>query len=148
MAFHFTLEAILRLRRSLEDSELLRLQALLTRRAALLHQLESLQQDNLNLQQRTGLAMLQRPTPAIEIHVAMDRVGVLRHQQQLVRTELGHLEGDIAEQRSRVEQQRRNREVLEALRDAQWRDYRLAQQRREQAQLDELPLLRRRTISP
>ena len=52
MAFHFTLEAVLRFRQSLEDGELLRLQALLARRAALLNQREQMQQAALHLQPR------------------------------------------------------------------------------------------------
>ena len=63
MAFHFTLEAVLRLRQSLEDRELLLLQSLLTRRAALLSEVEQLSQSSLNLEQKTKQAMLLRPTP-------------------------------------------------------------------------------------
>ncbi len=142
MAFHFTLEALLRLRQSLEDRELQRLQGLLARRAALLHQLQQLHQARFDLEEETKRAMLQRPTPAVEIHFAMVRLHALTRQQQPICGELGPLETAIVEQRARFEQQRRNREVLESLRDAQWRDYRLIQQRREQAQLDELYLLR------
>ncbi len=56
MAFHFTLEAVLRFRQSLEDRELLKLQSLLARRAALLNEQEQLRQAALNLQQETKLA--------------------------------------------------------------------------------------------
>ena len=55
-----------------------------------------------------------------------------------------NFESAITEQRSLFQQQRRNREVLETLRDTQLRDYRLVQQRREQARLDEMHLLRRK----
>jgi len=143
MAFHFTLEALLCFRQSLEDRELLRLQALLARRAALQHELEQLWQTGLNLQEATKRAMLERPTPAVEIQFAMARLDGFERQQQIIRERLHELEAAIREQRSRFERERRNREALEALRDAQLRDYRLAQRRREQAQLDELHLLRR-----
>ena len=143
MAFHFTLEAVLRFRQSLEDRELLRLQTLLVRRSALLHDLEQLRQASLNLQAETKRAMLPRPMPAVEIHFAMARLHGLERQQQVIREQLHELEGAIREQRSRFERERRNCEALEALRDAQLRDYRLAQRRREQVRLDELHLLRR-----
>jgi flagellar export protein FliJ len=146
MAFHFTLEAVLRFRQSLEDRELLRLQTLLVRRAALLSELERLLQIAFHLQQGTKRAMLQQPTPAVEIHFAMARLHGLDRQQQHLREQLRELEAAIAEQRSRFEQQRRNREVLEVLRDGQLRDYRLTQRRREQAQLDELHLLRLQAV--
>ena len=148
MAFHFTLEAVLRFRQSLEDRELLSLQALLARHAALLHELEQIRQVALNLQEETNLALQQQPTPAVEIHFAIARLHALEQRQQLIREQLRQLESAIAEQRSLFEQQRRNREVLETLRDAQQRDYRLVQQRREQARLDELHLLRRKQQFP
>jgi len=142
MAFHFTLEAVLRFRQSLEDRELLRLQALLAHRVALLSGLEQLRQIALDLQRETRQGMLQQPIPAVEIHFATTRLDALDRQQQHLWEQLRELETAIVEQRSRFQQQRRNREVLEALRDAQLRDYRLTQLRREQARLDELHLLR------
>jgi flagellar export protein FliJ len=144
MAFHFTLEAVLRLRQSLEDRELLLLQSLLTRRAALRSEVEQLRQSSFNLEQEAKQAMLLRPTPAVEIHFAMARLQGLDRRQQLLREQLRQLESAIVEQRLRYRQQRRNREALEALREAQLRDYQLTQRRREQAQLDELHLLRRK----
>ena len=142
MAFHFTLEAVLRFRQSLEERELQRLQTLLARRAALFCRLEEWHQARLSLEERTKEAMLQRPILAVEIHFAMARLHALNLQQQITLSELRQLEVSIAEQRSRFEQQRRNREVLDVLRDVQLRDFRLLQRRREQAQLDELHLLR------
>jgi len=147
MAFHFTLEAVLRLRQSLEDRELLLLQSLLTRRAALRSEVEQLRQSSFNLEQEAKQAMLLRPTPAVEIHFAMARLQGLDGRLQLLREQLRQVESAIVEQRLRYQQQRRNREALEALREAQLRDYRLTQRRREQAQLDELYLLRRKPQS-
>src|SRR5271166_641859 len=144
MAFHFTLEAVLRFRQSLEDRELLRLQTLLARHTALANQREQLRQAARHLQEETKLALQQQPTPAVEIHFAMARLHALEQRRQLIGEQLQYLQSAIAEQRSLFEQQRRNREVLETLRDAQWRDYRLVQQRREQARLDEMHLLRRK----
>ena len=144
MAFHFTLEAVLRFRQSLEDRELLKLQSLLARRAALLNEHEQLRQAALNLQQETNLALQQQPTPAVEIHFATARLNALERRQQPLQGQLHQLETAITEQRSLFQQQRRNREALETLRDTQWRDYRLVQQRREQARLDEMHLLRRK----
>jgi flagellar export protein FliJ len=147
MAFHFTLEAVLRFRQSLEDRELLRLRALLARRTALLTGLEQFRQLSLAVQRETKRAMLQRPTPAVEIHFAMARLQGLDRQQHLIREQLRELEAAVVEQRSLFQQQRRKREVLEALRDIQLRDYRLTQRRRQQAQLDELHLLRLKAFS-
>ncbi len=64
MAFQFTLEAVLRFRQSLEDRERLRLESLLARRAALLHELEQSQaQPDLQLQQRSATRPDRPPHP-------------------------------------------------------------------------------------
>ena len=109
MAFHFTLEAVLRLRQSLEDRELLRLQTLLARRAALLHEREQTRQTGLDLQGETKRALQQQSTPAVEIHFAMARWQALERRRQVIGEQLGELESVIVEQRSLFEQQRRNR---------------------------------------
>src|SRR5271166_2609835 len=67
MAFHFTLEAVLRLRQSLEDRELLRLQALLAKKATLLKELGEYRQLSVRVQEKTSQAML-KPIPAVELH--------------------------------------------------------------------------------
>jgi len=148
MAFHFTLEAALRFRRSLEEQQRLRLETLVGRRASLLSELELLRQSSFRLQQETRHAMLRHPTPAVEIHFATARLEGLQHRQQQLEEQRRELQTTIGEQRRRFQQQRRDREALESLRDEQWHDYRLWQQRREQARLDELHLLlRQRTVS-
>jgi len=67
----------------------------------------------------------------------------LERQQALLESRLRTLESEIAQQTARYRQERQKREVLESLREVQWREYRIRQQRREQAMLDELHLLRR-----
>jgi flagellar export protein FliJ len=142
MAFHFSLESVLRFRQSLEDRELLRLQALLSQRSALLGEVQRLRKTRSHLRQAISQAMLLQPTPAVEIHFATARLDALERQQEVHQGQLDELQETIAEQRSRYQQQRRNREMLEALRETQWRDYQLIERRREQRHMDELHLLR------
>ena len=67
----------------------------------------------------------------------------MENRQTRLQSQLQQLQKEIAQQMACYQQERRKREVLESLRDAQLRDYRLTQQRREQARLDEMHLLRR-----
>jgi len=106
MAFHFTLESVLRLRQSLEDRELLLLQTLLARRAALLSELEQYRLFSLRVREVTGQVMLTETMPAAEIHFAEARLNALERHQQRLRRQLGELETAITEQRYRFEQQR------------------------------------------
>lgn len=64
-------------------------------------------------------------------------------RQKLLQRQLQELQIAVAEQMSRFQQERQKREVLDALRDSQGREYRVLQRRREQAQLDELHLMGR-----
>ncbi len=143
MAFQFTLEAVRRFRQSVEDRERLRLESLLVRRTGLLLELERSRQARLQLQQHLQRGLIGNPTPAAEIHFGVARLDAIASRQKRLQRQLQELQAAVAEQNSRFQQERRKREVLDSLRESQLREYRIRQQRREQAQLDELHLLGR-----
>lgn len=143
MAFHFTLAAVLRYRQSLEEREELRLHGLLVRRATLLQELEQSRGARRQLQTALHHALQQAAIAAAEIQFAMAQLNGLERQLAVLESRRLKLAGEIAQQTARYRQERQKREVLESLREAQWREYRVRQQRREQAMLDELHLLRR-----
>jgi flagellar export protein FliJ len=143
MAFHFTLEAVLRYRRGLEDREQLRLQPLLFARAALQAELQRAQQAHRQLQTVLHDGLQRGLTPAIEIHLSFQCIRGMESRETLLQSRLQQMQVEIDQQTERYRQERRKREVLESLRDTQLRDYRQQQQRREQARLDEMYLLRR-----
>ena len=143
MAFHFTLEAVLRYRQSLEEREQLRLQPLLVSRAVLLKQLQQAREAQLQLQTAIQRALRQAAIPAVELQLSAAQLNGIARQQELLRSRLLKLESEIAEQTARYRQERQKREVLESLREVQWRDYQVRQQRRQQAMLDEMHLLQR-----
>jgi flagellar FliJ protein len=144
MAFHFTLEAVLRYRQTLEEREQQRLQSLLAARVTLRQELERMGERRIHLLTALEQSLEQAPMPAVEIELVTAQLNGIERQQEMLRARLGKLEMEIAEQAARYRQARQQREVLESLRERQWRDYRLIQQRGEQAALDELHLLRRR----
>ena len=141
MAFEFTLEALLRYRRTLEENEQRRLVGLLARRAALQRQLEQAH-DSLRRLQTTMLDMLEQPTVSAEIQFAVAQQKAIGEKQGLLRVDLQRLATEVAEQSQRYRTARRQREVLEALRTSQLRVYQARERRREQARQDELFLLR------
>lgn len=143
MAFHFTLAAVLRYRQSLEEREQQRLEALLAAQARWRQEIEQMGQRRRELWQAVGQNLERAPVPAVEIQWVTVQLSAIERQQELGRASLRKLEAEIAEQTERYRQARLQREVLESLRQGQWRQYRLLQQRREQAALDELHLLRR-----
>ncbi|MFZ0314406.1 MAG: flagellar FliJ family protein [Candidatus Korobacteraceae bacterium] len=143
MAFHFTLAAVLRYQQSLEEREELRLHGQLAQRATLLQELEQASAARRGLQTATQRAFQQAALPAAEIQFAVAQINALERQLAVLQSRRLNLESEIAQQTARYRQQRQKREVLESLRELQWREYRVRQQRREQAMLDELHLLRR-----
>lgn len=142
MAFRFTLEAVLRYRRSLEDREQMRLQLLLSRRVALQEEWQRALAARRQAQTTLHQDLLQALTPAIEVQFWMAGLRGLESREELLRFQLQQLQAEVALQMTHYQQARRRREVLESLRTAQLSDYRLQQQRREQARLDEMYLLR------
>jgi flagellar biosynthesis chaperone FliJ len=71
------------------------------------------------------------------------QINGLERQLAVLQSRQLKIEAEIARQTACYRQERQKREVLESLRELQLRDYRVRQQRREQAMLDELHLLRR-----
>jgi flagellar export protein FliJ len=142
MAFHFTLEAALRYRQSLEEREQLRLESLLARRAALLQELQRADEARLQVQ-KAMRQVLQTAAAAAELQFCALQLNGIARQQNVLRSQLLQLEREVDEQTARYRQERQKREVLQSLRDVQLQEYRLVQQRRQQAMLDELYLLRR-----
>ncbi len=142
MAFHFTLAAVLRYRQSLEEREELRLHGLLVRRATWSRELEQSRDARLQLRTAIHRPLQQAAIAAAEIQFAVAQLHGLEGQQALLESRLRKLESEIAQQTARYRQERQKRELLESLREVQWREYRVRQQRREQAMLDELHLLR------
>ncbi len=143
MAFQFSLAAVLRYRQSREEQERLRLQTLHTRRAALLRDIQQTREARAHLQSSMQQRLQQALTPAIEVQFCTASCDGLDRRQQQLQMSLQQLQGEIAAQAHRYKEERQKREVLESLRDLRLSEYRLLQQRREQAALDELFLLRR-----
>ena len=143
MPFRFTLEAVLGYRRSLEDREKMRLQPLLARRAAGQEELQRVRDAQRHLQTALHQELQRAPTPAIAVQFSVACLDSMENRQTRLQSQLQQLQKEIAQQMACYQQERCKREVLESLRDAQLRDYRLTQQRREQARLDEMHLLRR-----
>ena len=143
MAFHFTLDTVLRYRRSLEDHEQLRLKAMLLRRAAVLQQQELLRKARSELQTNLQHVLSQAGLSAAELQFCQVRSGELQFAEERLNPPLRELQSEIVAQAARYQAERQRREVLESLRDVQLRNYEMARTRREQSMLDELHLLRR-----
>jgi len=143
MPFRFTLESVLRYRRCLEDREKMRLHPLLAKCVALQQELQRVCDGRKQWQTALHQDMQRAPAPAIEVQLSMACLRGMESREALLQSQLHQLQTEITQQTARYQQERRKREVLESLRDIQLGEYSLQQQRREQARLDELHLLRR-----
>lgn len=143
MAFHFALETVLRYRRTLEERECIRLQTLLARRVAAVQKIEALRAARTGLRTNVQRSLEQKRLSAAELQLCVARSNSIEQAAARVRLELKELETEIMRQIKQYRGERQRSEVLQSLRDAQQREYFLTQQRREQAMLDELYLLRR-----
>jgi len=143
MVFRFTLEPVLRYRQSLEEQQLQRLQLLLAEREQLVQKLEQAEDARRRLQSAVERAVLQAPIPAVELTFSASKLEGIARWQEGLRLCLTKLDGEVAEQRAGYRAARQKREILESLRELRLQQYRVEQQRREQAMIDELHLLRR-----
>jgi flagellar export protein FliJ len=147
MAFRFSLRPILRLRASYERLERLRLLALAAAIVRVREEIAALTRESQGARRRMneGLA-LGVMGAEIQFDTVCERFRTDR--KQALATQLEELEGQQERQRVAYRAARQKREILENLRERQWNEYRLKQARREQAGLDELHLLGRRTDPP
>lgn len=143
MGFRFSLETVLRLKRSLEDAERLRLQSLLADRAQLRTRVDE------TIASRTALgaslvASLQREfLPGSEMQFAWQRQRACDLQSARLNSSLATVLQQIERQQALLIQRRIDRKALDQLRERQRERYEADAQRRAQSQLEELFLLRR-----
>jgi flagellar export protein FliJ len=143
MAFHFTLDAVLRYRRSREEQEQLRLQALLAGRARVLEELHQASDAQRHLRSTIQDALHRAAIPAVELQFAAAQLKGIAGRQERLQSRLATMETQIAEQTSCYRRERQNHEVLERVREQQFHRYRIVQLRVQQVLLDELYLLGR-----
>ena len=141
--FHFSLESLLRLRKSLEHIEELRL-------LDANHRVER-QRALIIAAEEWGRALNERR--AVELKLGANGAELqfeiaCRDQLQVLMQTLQKQLAALVEQRARQQehysQARRDREILEQLRDEQFARYHLEEVRRQQRRADETFLLRRR----
>ena len=143
MPFRFSLAAVLRLRQSLEDRERLHLETLHIRRAALLREAQQTREAALQLQRSWRERLQQTSAVGAELKFFASVDSGFDQRRQQLQGALQQVEQQIAEQTRRYAEQRQKRDVLESVRESRLAEYRVQQQRREQAAIDELHLLRR-----
>jgi flagellar export protein FliJ len=142
MAFHFSLNGVLRLRESLEKAELQQLRAIAAAVASSRADLDSLDKNIETARRWTLDATATRGLTGAELHFEVLRESVLQTVRSSLAEKLAALERKRDEQQQRYLQARRQREILSNLYQRQLAAYRLEQSRREQQRIDELFLIR------
>ena len=142
MAFHFSLEALLRFRRSLERQQELLLQeanyqvSLIRRQIADIDLLLASRAAQTRQELRQGVA-------AAELHFGEDCESMLRHHRKHLERQALQKEELRRERMEALKAARRGREVVETLRQQQFQVHRQDETRQEQRRLDDQFLLRR-----
>ena len=143
MAFRFSLETVLRLRRSLEDGERLRLQSLLAGRA----QLQSTMNETAASRSKIGHELSQcvgrQALPAAEMQFAVQRLAACDTHSARLHASILNLSQQIERQQAMLLRRRIDRKVLEQLRAQKLETHEKEAERREQTRMEELSLLRR-----
>lgn len=141
MGFHFSLDAVLHLRKSVEHQQELKLRAAnqsVARARHAIEQFDASRQQLLAVQSRR----LTDGTTAAEMRFELQcEAQLLRHRRE-AEQQLAKLEQAQAQQREALHQARKARETLEAVRDRQWSLYQKEALRRQQRNLDDLFLMR------
>jgi flagellar export protein FliJ len=141
MAFRYSLESVLRLRRSLEHQEEQRLFALAAVVARLRTMLERMQQSDV-AQRRAALAEMEEFSSGaqLQFRAACDDASLRLINR--VKGQLQDAERQRLEQLKVYQEARQRREIFEGLRERQQELYKLNQSRRQQQRTDEAFLIR------
>jgi flagellar export protein FliJ len=142
MAFHFPLEAILRLRRGQERVERLKLEAIASTQAQARNQLENMTQQFLESRRRFQQQMGEDMFGA-ELQFEDARLDGVAGARRALEMRIAALEQLWLKQLERYSKAHHSRELLEKLRDRKFDLYRQSLSRREQQELDDLFLMRR-----
>ena len=145
MAFQYPLQAVLHFRESVEHQLELRLRAANQRVARVRHMIEHLdgQRQQLHSAQVRELRAGMR---AAELRFELQCDAELMQRRGELEQQLGKLQQIRQQQHDLLQQARRARETLEAVRDQQFREYKKQAARREQRSVDDLFLLRRQYL--
>ena len=141
MPFHFSLQAVLHFRQSVEHQEELR-QRTANQQVARVRRVMELADERIRREQEMRSVELQAGTTSAEVRFSVAAQDALRAQRQKLEAELQRLQ-ILRDQQQRIFQQaRRERDVIQSLRDRQILEYKRESARREQQRADELFLLR------
>ena len=141
MAFHFSLETILRLRRGQERAERLKLEAIASERARALRQLEIMTEQFFESRRRFQKLMVQG-TSGSELQFENARSESVTAARRALKARISELEQQRLKQVEVYMKARQSREILENLRNTKFEVYRQMLSRREQQELDALFLMR------
>jgi len=147
MAFRFSLQAVLRLRRSYERRERLRLEIITRRRLHTRQQIDELKSEILEANDRLART-LQAGMPAVELHLEVAQANARAKRQEVLAEQLAKLTQEHRAQQVAYQHAQQQRQIIENLRARLFAIYQQIQARREQQQLDDLFLIRREVGLP
>jgi flagellar export protein FliJ len=146
MAFHFSLETVLRVRRGQERSARLKLEAIVSEQTATRAKLEQITETGIVLKRRFQVE-LKNILKGSELQFEATRESNLLLSRTRIRSRVSELEQQRLAQLRIFVDARRNREVLESVRLQKFDLYRVESLRREQQELDDLFLMRLQFLS-
>jgi flagellar export protein FliJ len=142
MAFHFPLQAVFHYRQSVEHQQELRLRAANQQVARVRRLLDQIDARLADLR-ANQFQHLQAGVTSAELRFGLLSETSLAAQREQVVAEVARLQ-KLRDQQQRIFQHaRREREILDSLRERQLHEYNVSASRRQQRQMDDLFLLRR-----
>jgi len=142
MAFRFPLQAVFHLRQSIEHQQEMLLRAANQRVGRVRHLLEQLDQCQRQAELLSS-GELTSGTTAAELHLSVMKQNALRSERKNLERELARAENSRDQQQQAFRQARQQREMMQSLREHQFREYTRRENRQEQRRLDDLFLLRK-----
>jgi len=146
VSFRFSLQPVMRLRESLERRERMRLLLLGSQITQMRQRLQGLEQEKETVRQQLS-TQLMRGIAGTDFCLATSEIAAFEQRKDVLARQIVALEEKRREQQNAYQEAQRQRKILDNLRDRYLQTYRLEQSRRQQQQVDDLFMLRRRRIT-
>ena len=143
MAFQFTLQAVLRLRRSLENQEEKKLMAIASAMSQVRHEMERLDESSIEQQRAENEELVSGASSGAVLQFYALGEARRRTLKLVCAKKLVELERKRKVQANEYRKARQGREILESLRSRQQISYERHQSKKEQERLDEAFLMRK-----
>jgi flagellar FliJ protein len=144
--FHFALEGYLKVKKVKEQAKLGELAQVMRKVNVFREQQQTFDSEYGAMLQSQRNAFLGKAIPITQLKDMYDYLGALKQRKDTATRHIANLEPDVAEKRAAYNAARKDRRVIEIIREKKWSEHKIELEKEEQSFLDEMNQTRQRKL--